>query len=359
MEEPGVLRRVPVSVALWKFSRSHGLDHSVLVAMTYSPLNGILGDFRPPHGVTYVEARDGFEIVASVRRPIEAAILILVLVFMALTPKDPGALLPMLVIVPIVVSILAMMVAGNMRIRLSGGTLQIFTGIRRIGWNRRYAWDDFRTADELHIPGKGGGLYVALYGKNHVRFGKLLNEESRAFVIQVLQHHLGVAPTPAHAIAQEPPGSLPLPQGVTYSETSSGFEVSASTRSLAGAAFMTLLLAIGWVSFKDSWIAVFPIVMFGPPALMCFAGRVRITLSDGTLRIFTGLGPIGWSHNLDWNHVREVKETYDGRNGGGRVSIRGITDVEFGQYLDDANRAFFLHVLQYHLTARANGSVSS
>lgn len=158
--------------------------------MTYSPLNGIVGHLRPPDGVTYSETPDGFELIVSARRPLEGLILIAALLFIAVAPKDRGGVFPFILVVLLLVGILAMMLAGHIRVRLANGELSIFTGVGRVGWNRRYRWTCFHTVEELYVSGKGGGYYVALDGAKHVRFGKILDEDRRVFVIQVLEREL-------------------------------------------------------------------------------------------------------------------------------------------------------------------------
>jgi hypothetical protein len=91
---------------------------------------------------------------------------------------------------------------GEVRIRKTGGSGEIFTGIGRFGWTRRVAWDAFDGVRELETQSESNGhtsvtRYVALDSPSrHYRFGWQLPEDRRRFIVAALRENVfGVAVT--------------------------------------------------------------------------------------------------------------------------------------------------------------------
>jgi hypothetical protein len=85
---------------------------------------------------------------------------------------------------------------GEVRISKTGGRGEIFTGIGRLGWTRRVAWDAFEGVRELETQSESNGhtsvtRYVALDSPSgHFRFGWQLPEDRRRFIVAALRENV-------------------------------------------------------------------------------------------------------------------------------------------------------------------------
>jgi hypothetical protein len=152
---------------------------------------------------------------------------------------------------------------------------------------------------------------------------------------------------------------MTAPPGVFFEELADGFTARISTRSI-GEGLVLLLIVGGLLAFAiaqsknghiDPLFLSFVSIGLGSQLAILLVGHVNISLSEGTLRVFTGIGSIGWSHLMDWNHVHEVEEIR-GRRGAHFIAIHGLGTAKFGRYLNDESRSFVLQVLRRELAKR-------
>lgn len=159
---------------------------------------------------------------------------------------------------------------------------------------------------------------------------------------------------------------IPPVSGTTYERLPDGFEATASTRAIGRSIIMIIWLA-GFAGFFTFGMITDPksvptvarvavviaLALVIPQLAMSIAGRVRVRLQGGTLRLSNGIGGLGWSRNLDWSTVRNVEEIrVPGRAVRHRILIQGAKDVKFGQLLNQARRGFLVQVLQRELAKR-------
>jgi hypothetical protein len=96
-------------------------------------------------------------------------------------------------------SIMLMVVAGKVTIRVEGGDGVIFTGVGSFGWNGRFRWDDVNRVEEImtsfRSPGNSGRM-LALEGKTRLTFGSMLSQDRRFSFSRYCDACCGEHPTP-------------------------------------------------------------------------------------------------------------------------------------------------------------------
>lgn len=166
------------------------------------------------------------------------------------------------------------------------------------------------------------------------------------------------------------------PQGVSFHETISGWEITASTRSPI--AFFLVPFMLVWSGFSLGGIYGSQIVsgefsllmsLFGIPFFMgtIFLGAVVIMSICGTIvvavdrnqgRIFTGVGPIGWTRNFDWGSITAIEETItrnnSSENNRSHIALIGQQRLKFGSTLSDEKRYYIVQSLRQLLPSRHN-----
>jgi len=164
------------------------------------------------------------------------------------------------------------------------------------------------------------------------------------------------------------------PKGVSFQDTGMGWEIIASTRS-ATAFFLVPFMCV-WSGFSLGGIYGTQIVngkfnlgmslfgipfvlgtlLFGSIAVMSVCGRVVVSADGNFGRVFTGVGPVGWTRRFDWQSISLVEEDlldYQSRGSNGPViSLVGKTRLKFGSGLTDARRYYVLKALQRLLAQR-------
>jgi len=84
-------------------------------------------------------------------------------------------------------------VAGKIEVTLDSKGGHIFTGIGKIGQNKRFLWSDVRNVRQETIvshSSKGGSTttnYITLEGQKQIRFGSYLSAENRYYMIKTLE----------------------------------------------------------------------------------------------------------------------------------------------------------------------------
>lgn len=116
------------------------------------------------------------------------------------------------------------------------------------------------------------------------------------------------------------------PKGVWFEETYDGWKLGASTRSWA-ALFLVPFMCV-WSGFSlggiyggqiiagkfDLFHSLFGIpfvlgtLLFGSIAAMTVCGKVVISTSYDQGRVFTGVGPFGWTRKFDWASVTRIRK---------------------------------------------------
>ncbi len=73
------------------------------------------------------------------------------------------------------------------RVKKEGEFLEVFTGVGRIGWERRFHWKNFQAAK---IVDATESRKIVLDGIERISFGRGLTEARRRFIVEVLQKAL-------------------------------------------------------------------------------------------------------------------------------------------------------------------------
>jgi hypothetical protein len=157
------------------------------------------------------------------------------------------------------------------------------------------------------------------------------------------------------------------PPGAWFSDDLSGWRIGASTRSPA--AFFLVPFMCVWSGFTlggfygtqivkgefDLGMSLFGIpfvlgtLLFGGLAVMTVFGRVDVIVTDTVGRLFTGIGPLGWTRRFDWSEVTRIEEVvlyqYSGSNGQ-VISLVGKTRLKFGGMMSEVRRHFVLQGLR-------------
>jgi hypothetical protein len=104
-------------------------------------------------------------------------------------------------------------------------------------------------------------------------------------------------------------------------------------------------------SFMGLPFLIGSIVLVGWCALS-IGGVVRVTRQGDELKIFTGVGPIGWRRRYRWSEIHTVREDLTattgrwGRNQGRCIILEGTTRAAFGSILTEERRYFILKVIR-------------
>lgn len=87
-------------------------------------------------------------------------------------------------------SIAVMSVLGKVIVSVDRNAGTIFTGVGRIGWMRRFDWEEITRIEEdlLSYRNSGSsGLVISMVGKSRTKFGSMLSDERRFFLLQGLR----------------------------------------------------------------------------------------------------------------------------------------------------------------------------
>lgn len=84
----------------------------------------------------------------------------------------------------------AMAWAGHVVVRVDEQRSEVFSGVGRLGWRRRFDWGDVRSLSEqpsrARTPANPQGLCLVLQADRPIRFGALLNDVRRYFIYAAL-----------------------------------------------------------------------------------------------------------------------------------------------------------------------------
>jgi hypothetical protein len=97
-------------------------------------------------------------------------------------------------------------------------------------------------------------------------------------------------------------------------------------------------------------------VLFGSIALMTLCGKVVVAVSRDEGRVFTGVGPVGWTRKFKWSGVKSVGAdlTKYQRNGQSMplIALQGDQPLRFASGLNEARQRFMLRALKQLLRER-------
>ena len=180
-----------------------------------------------------------------------------------------------------------------------------------------------------------------------------------------ISEELEASPSPLGFDIQSPP------RGAWYEDTFTGWRAGATTRS-ALALFLVPFMCV-WPGFSlggiygmqiakgefDLGLSLFGIpfllgtLLFGSFAVMSICGKLVIAVDGSEGRVFTGVGPLGWSRRFDWTTITAVDEVYSARSGNGnsgmQIALVGQSRLLFGSLLSDSRRYYILQVLRSKL----------
>lgn len=83
-----------------------------------------------------------------------------------------------------------MSICGKMTVSVAGHEGGVFTGVGSLGWTRRFDWLSIQTVEEdylgYHYSGSSGQV-IALVGQSRIRFGSMLSDARRYYLLQTLR----------------------------------------------------------------------------------------------------------------------------------------------------------------------------
>lgn len=169
------------------------------------------------------------------------------------------------------------------------------------------------------------------------------------------------------------------PRGASFERTMNGWRMGASTRSPI-AFFLVPFMCI-WSGFSlgaaygsqiiEGRFELVPTLvgipfllatlLFCSFAAMTVCGKIVVSTDGNDGRIYTGVGPFGWTRRFDWSAISAVTETiprfhYPGNNGV-TIALAGQSQVCFGSMLSDARRYYLLNALRKQLANRGKAFV--
>lgn len=165
---------------------------------------------QPPQGVWFEETVSGWRVAATTRSPIAWFLVPFMCVWSGFslggiygTQIVNGEFnlamslfgIPFLLGTLLFGSIALMAVCGRVVVAVERGNGRVFVGVGPCGWTRRFDWNAI-TAVEEEYPGYdysgSTGVAISLVGQSRVKFGSMLTEARRYFVLQTLRKLLAL-----------------------------------------------------------------------------------------------------------------------------------------------------------------------
>jgi len=189
-------------------------DEAFLISTIIAAGHGT-GDFdmrQPPPGAWFDDTDTGWRIGASTRSP---AAFFLVPFMCVWSGGSMGGiygsqiaegefnLLLSLFGIPFVLgtlllgSLAVMSVCGKIVVSTDGNDGQVFTGVGPVGWTRRFDWMSIHAVEEAlpaNRSSEGNGFAIALVGQSRIKFGSMLTEARRFYLLQALRKLLATRP---------------------------------------------------------------------------------------------------------------------------------------------------------------------
>lgn len=88
-------------------------------------------------------------------------------------------------------SMVAMSICGKIVVSTDGNDGEVFAGVGPFGWTRRFDWASIHAIEEDFLGysavGSHHGRVISLVGQSRLKFGSMLNDARRFYVLQVLR----------------------------------------------------------------------------------------------------------------------------------------------------------------------------
>jgi hypothetical protein len=159
---------------------------------------------QPPPGVSFERTEIGWRLTSTTRSPVGFILVPFALlwcgvglpnlyVYLVSGNYDWGqtAGASMFCFAALVLTLLALMTTvGRLSVSGERGEGAVFIGIGPIGWTRRFDWKSIRKVEEENIGYRysgSHGLAIALIGQDRTKFGSMLTDRRRYFMVQALR----------------------------------------------------------------------------------------------------------------------------------------------------------------------------
>jgi len=102
-------------------------------------------------------------------------------------------------------------------------------------------------------------------------------------------------------------------------------------------------------------------IILGSLAVMTVCGKVVVSTSYNEGKVFTGVGPFGWTRKFDWASVTHIKKTSAYRSesdidtGHWQITIVGDERTKLNYNFDEDRRLYMLNALRSLMNARNHG----
>ena len=168
---------------------------------------------NPPRGVWFVNEITGWTVGATTRSPIAFFLVPFMCVWSGFSlggiygsqiVAGEFNLLMSLFGIPFILgtllfgSLAVMTVVGKVVVSVDRNFGRVFTGVGRIGYAQDFDWNTITRIEEdglgYHHAGSTSGLVIALIGATRIKFGSMLTDARRYFLLQALRKQLAMRP---------------------------------------------------------------------------------------------------------------------------------------------------------------------
>lgn len=161
------------------------------------------------------------------------------------------------------------------------------------------------------------------------------------------------------------------PKGAWFEDTGLDWEVGATTRSWFALFIVPFTCvwsggSMAGIYGTQFWEGKFDLTrsLFGIPfaigtlflvslAAMTICGKFKIAVQGHEGRVFTGVGPIGWTRRFDWSQIKAIEEDYmshqQAGSSGRLISLVGQARLNCASMVSDSRRYFIMQVLRMQL----------
>lgn len=180
---------------------------AIKISKSFDDLPDIFDINTPPPGAKYEETYEGRILTASTRSPMAFFLVPFIIVWSGgslggiygsqfasgeFNPFMSLFGLPFLIGTVVLSAVTLISIAGQIRIRLLNDECVLFTGIGTLGWYRKFRLDEINTIREENSNsgryGRGNTKSIVLEGKTRIKFGSMLNEKRRYYILNALKY---------------------------------------------------------------------------------------------------------------------------------------------------------------------------
>jgi hypothetical protein len=170
---------------------------------------GAMDDFdihSPPSGASFEDTGTGWSISASTRSPIAFFLVPFMCIWSGFSlggiygPQIASGRfnlglslfgIPFVIGTVFIGSIALMSVCGRIVVSTDRDSGSVFAGVGPIGWTRRFDWAAITSVEEdwlgYHYAGSNHGLAISLVGQSRIKFGSMLSDARRYYLMQGLR----------------------------------------------------------------------------------------------------------------------------------------------------------------------------